>query len=221
MKAHSFLFMVVVSVAYSLIAGCTSTDVDEHPHLGGPSAETNDGNGASAATTDGILGGSGPSETSAPTRVPDSRGLAFQEAILSDGVVTFAEYERAVFAEVDCLERLGLVVRGPATWPDGPVLNISVGADPRLEYTFVYLGDLTAETDVAAQGCQYDWSWDVTLRWQEQNQPTERQAAQWFQSAIDCGLAHGVVFSNPPKEEEVVEVPLKFEDCRPWEAMGG
>lgn len=155
-----------------------------------------------------------------PTRIPDAQGLAFQEAILSDGVVTFSEYERAVFAVADCLEGIGLVVKGPATWPDAPVLNISVGTDPRLEYTWVYLAaDLTAEIDVAAQGCQFDWSEDVTQRWQEQNQPTELQAGQWIQAAIDCGLAHGVVFSNPPKEEEVLGVPQKFDDCRPWEAM--
>lgn len=217
MKAPSSSFSLGVAVTCLVMAGCTSTGVDGHPH---PEAQ---GNPSSAPATDGIPVGGGVSETSVPTRIPDARGLAFQEEILSDGEVTFAEYERAVFAVADCLEGLGLVVIGPGIWPDAPTLNISVGADPRLDYNWGYgaVGDVSAELDVAAVGCQVDWSEDVTLKWQEQNQPTELEIEQWIQAAIECGLAHGVVFSNPPKEGELVEVPLRFDDCRPWEAMVG
>jgi hypothetical protein len=50
---------------------------------------------------------------------------------------------------------------------------------------------------------------------------TYRRPLHAMLRVIDCGLAHGAVFSNPPKDEELVRVPQKYDDCRPWEAMVG
>lgn len=60
-------------------------------------------------------------------------GFEFQAEILSDGLVSYAEYEAAVFATISCLREQGLRVLGPTESSDGLLAYSYGGAETKEE----------------------------------------------------------------------------------------
>jgi hypothetical protein len=129
----------------------------------------------------------------------------FQRELLADGEVTFAEYERATLATIDCLESAGLVVEGPhpRNGVDSRFLEYSYGFDeiPRdqLEFTnqrMFALGD----------ACEREFRFDVARVWEHQHLLTPEERERQRELLIDCLQAGGVEIADNATDEDVYQV---------------
>jgi len=107
---------------------------------------------------------------------------AFQSEILSDGVVTFAEYEAAVTAEIACLELAGLEVEGPSLSSSGRTLDFAViaTADDRPEKEF------EEAVDQVIDGCHVENSSEVVQAWLRQTTLSEEEIQVAFDDLVGC-----------------------------------
>jgi hypothetical protein len=109
--------------------------------------------------------------------VPD-----FQREILEDGVVTTAEYERAVHAEIQCINDHGIKTNGPV-W---------VRHDSALMFLVVsnFIGD--PATDEVTEECSRLFSDAVEVVYVEEHTPTDfelrEEVAAYRECLIEMGL---------------------------------
>lgn len=105
-------------------------------------------------------------------------GSQFQQTILEDGKVSYAEYERAYDAAVSCMRDAGLVVVGPLSIMAGRYLTYSVrdgeGADRAM---------------VSCEEQHLDY---VGAVWSEQQLPTGEEAERVRDDYADCLRSLGV-----------------------------
>lgn len=144
------------------------------------------------------------------------QGLEFQLPILADCVVTFAEYEQAVLAEVDCVRREGFEIEGPSSYPEGGMV-VYPGGDPRLFlYTWaVNVHDDEAFDDVSAR-CDAQWSYWVKAVWSAQHAPTESEVQAWLERAWECAAEQGFPISDPPTLDDAANAVFPGSGCEPW-----
>lgn len=177
---------------------------------------------------DGALGGSEPeAERSLIERIlteplpadpgPDVGGPALEVEVFADGVVTFDEYERAVYAAIECMRAEGFVIEGPHRYPDALFVTVGPGWDPSLLFTFAArdVDDDDRWTEVSDR-CQAQWSYRIEQVWLEQNAPSEAEVQAWLDRAWTCLRERGAQLSDPPTPEEALQVTAY--GCRPWEA---
>ncbi len=188
--------MVVVAV---LVAGCRTGGV------GGT-----DGRGATSVTAAGNLP---PAEGSSPSTTPTvSTSLRqataprlpedlpeYQSGILADGEVTFAEYEQAVLATVECLRDRGVEVVGPYRESDAGRYGGSLFVIGPRDLSRFYLWDLRSptlegieEAEAANEECRreyFDW---VEIVYADSNEPTQAEWADWYRRLQTCLEANGV-----------------------------
>lgn len=152
---------------------------------------------------------------------PDVGGLALQEDIFADGMITFAEYERAVTAGIQCMRDEGFDVEGPLRYPAGYLL-IAPGFDPRDRLTL--RGINTEQADgldrfgLANERCQAQWYYAVERLWDEQIEPTEDEIRAWLERAWGCAAEGGMPLSQPPTEDEAIAAVRA--GCEPWLTNG-
>jgi hypothetical protein len=153
--------------------------------------------------TDSGIGGDG---TVVSGDVGDRLGIEmspFQAAILADGVVTSGEYEKAVFAAVECLRAKGLLVHEPR-WEDG---------DRRISYEIEssFSVNATQEEQEAIRDAVNDASFDcsseyeafVAEKWQNQEIPNEDERLQLTGGFVACLADAGIddLAANPSYED--------------------
>lgn len=113
----------------------------------------------------------------------------FQKPMLEDGVVTFAEYERATLAEIDCIKKAL-----PSVRVDGP--NPTQSDHPTLEYTLEVVGDIPAEQEAdfekSQAECHATYLSDVGAVWATQDIPSEEERKTLLASLRDCLVDAGV-----------------------------
>lgn len=150
---------------------------------------------------------------------PDVGGKALQDEVFADGIVTFAEYERAMTARVECLRAEGYDVEGPLAYPDGG-LSLAPGDDPRLSLSFQIFGDLPAAENPADDvdiRCQSQWSLAIEAVWDAQNAPSEQEVQTWLERAWRCAAERGMPLSDPPTVDEAMLSVIRPYNCTPWE----
>ncbi|MEX0783136.1 MAG: hypothetical protein WD557_10830 [Dehalococcoidia bacterium] len=110
----------------------------------------------------------------ASTPVPES-----QREALADGVVTYVEYEAAVFSTIACIEAAGLkILEQPHPDPSGKVL----------EYSFAAGMDLAeAERSSAIhRECYVEHLAAINILWSAQNTPSQEIFAEARRSLVEC-----------------------------------
>lgn len=134
----------------------------------------------------------------------------FQRELLADLQVTREEYERAVFATLDCIrDRVpGLGVEGPFLRPNGVTMSYDLvsttGNDP----------DALAEHDrlvALADSCSVEFLSNVEAVWLEQNIPTGSIRSEMRQAFIDCATGAGLTgLTNDMEYPEVLNAVAQY-----------
>jgi hypothetical protein len=119
-------------------------------------------------------------------------GSEFQQTILEDGKVSYAEYEQAYDATVSCMRDAGLVVVGP----------FAIMANRYLTYT-VRDG---AGVDSAMVGCEERYLDYVGAVWSEQQLPTGEEAERVLDDYIDCLQGLGLEVPKDASLQDVEDV---------------
>lgn len=151
---------------------------------------------------------------------PDVGGRALQELVFADGEVTFAEYERATVAAIQCMRDEGFQVEGPLRYPDGGLLIVEPGHDPRLRLSLrADVGNDPTDRFGRVNGrCRAQWSYAIEQVYLRQFAPSEEEVRAWLERAWACGRERGLPLSNPPTENEALDAV--GQGCRPWETGG-
>lgn len=211
---------MVVLVVWSVLAGCGSAvsvpstavvSTESVGLVGGIPSSTMDSSSTLAPLTfDEPL----PADPG-----PDQGGAALQQSIFEDGVVTFAEYERAFVAALACMVTAGLEVEGPLRYPDG-VLVLEPGTDPRNRLTmFITVPDDPSVDDSGiTDSCQAQWSYAVETLWLRSVGPSQVEIQAWLEAAWACGEAAGQELSSPPTDMDAFDAVDTY-GCKPWEAL--
>ncbi len=138
--------------------------------------------------------------TVAPSEAPSStlpEGLPpFQREILSDGVVTFAEYERAVFRTVQCLRELGYEVDGPELGARGLFYDYWVTVGP----------EGSAATSEAQDRCDEEYLRSVAFAWARQNELTGAELEAELERLRACLGEAGVEVAADATVEDLIEL---------------
>lgn len=114
-----------------------------------------------------------------------------QRAALDDGDLTYAEYERAVLAEVECLVAEGFAIRTPPTYDP-------IERRLRFSYTSGSGSDGRQDAVIAiADGCNLQHSAMVGAVWGLLNQPTPEEIAEAREAIMECLRASDVA-EHPP-----------------------
>lgn len=129
---------------------------------------------------------------------------AFQRAILADGKVTFAEYERAVLATVDCLKREGLQVTPPRPRDgDKRFLSYQISMEGKSGQD---VGQIRGQVDAVTQKCDAEFSKDVSRVWEFQNLLTPEQRAKQRGQVADCLRGAGLSVPADAKDRQLFEL---------------
>ena len=110
----------------------------------------------------------------ASTPVPES-----QREALGDGVVTYGEYEAAVFSTIACIEAAGLkILEQPHPDPSGKVL----------EYSFAAGMDLAEaeRSNETSRACYKEHQAAIDILWSAQNTPSQEVLAEARKSLDEC-----------------------------------
>lgn len=168
--------------------------------------------GAAHAIKTGMTsGGSGASASFDPLILSASQRASlsqaklgdFQWSLVSDGVLTFKEYGRAVFAEAQCLADRGFEVVGFAS-PGQPASR-----EPKLtqrgEYKFVSRNTkLSADASLAAQlQCRQQTDSFVQMAWEEHVAPSAEELQRARNDIGKCLRAAGISVSDAPSGDEL------------------
>ena len=133
----------------------------------------------------------------------------YQRQALADGVVTFAEYERAVLATIDCLKAGGLTVEGPTPRNNGRLLDFSFGAERKP-------GESPADADTRilqiSNKCDDEFRLDIDKVWTQQNLLTPAQRDVQRAQLIECLRDAGSDIAVDADEEEVFKAAIEDRD---------
>jgi hypothetical protein len=120
----------------------------------------------------------------------DQGGLsAYQKEILEDLTVTQAEYEGAVLAAMDCVEKeFPGATDGPTMRPDGFTLGFAIVGDsgtPEAEERF-------AAASEREDACSVEFLSSVEAVWWEQHIPAGEERTSMQQAFVDCAAEAGL-----------------------------
>ncbi len=124
----------------------------------------------------------------------------YQRPAFADGVVTFAEYERAVLATMECLKAGGLTVNGPSPRNNGRFLDFTFSAELKA-------GEATTEANArilqVSEKCDDEFRNDIERVWTQQNLLTPAQRDTQRAQLIECLRHAGAQLGLDADEEEV------------------
>jgi hypothetical protein len=131
----------------------------------------------------------------------------FQANLLSDGILTFSEYESAVFAAVHCEQDAGLqIIAYPIPGQPGrpgPELT------SRGEYQYLPVapeGSDSAQLHKAFDECERNFDGSVRQLWAEHVAPTEKDMQVARDTISQCLRDHGIKVSEHPSGNELMRV---------------
>lgn len=157
-----------------------------------------------------------PTDSEEDAEAGDVAGARFQDEALSDGEVTFDEYEAAIHAAADCVRAKGFAVTVPGE--GRAVIDPAVDPDKLLSFD-VHIEDRGVSTGDLVLTCQERWSLRVEQAWMEQLLPSDEVRERAMQAAWECGASRGQQQEPTPSIQDAYQAVLEF-DCRPWESIG-
>ena len=130
----------------------------------------------------------------------------FQREILADGVVTFAEYERAVFRTVQCIRELGYHVDGP-----------KLGARGVFYEYWVTVGPAGSEATSEAQDrCDAEYLAWVDFAWAKENELTGAELEAELERLGTCLREAGVEVPAEATVDDFIELVDGVDDEAFW-----
>ncbi len=127
----------------------------------------------------------------------------YQKPALADGQVTFAEYERAVLATVECLKGGGLTVDGPQARDGGRFLDFSFGAQ---QLPGESSGDADKRIRAISDRCDREYRLDIDRLWVQQHLLTTQQRDEQRTQLITCLRDAGAPIKGDASEQDIFEV---------------
>lgn len=137
--------------------------------------------------------------------------ISFHREVFGDGELTAAEYERGVLADAECLTEQGFEVEGPYR---GLVLGVGLDSSRILTFTATDAPGI----DDAWEACSQQWRYTIERVWNTILTPTEAERQIWLEAAWECARDRGLPLSDPPTEDEALEVSGPGQ-CQPWLAL--
>ena len=107
----------------------------------------------------------------------------YEAPLLSDGVVTFAEYEEAVLATVACLRQSGVVASDPTLDQAGRIFVYSYEVSESESET---LEDAQARADAVYSTCFTTYEDDLQNTWLRQTEPDSEERAALVAELLRC-----------------------------------
>ena len=158
-----------------------------------------------------LLNSCAGSSSDEPTVDPTSGAVSPEQSeAIADGVITQAEYEKAVFATVQCLIDAGVRIVGEPAYDEetGTRLSFEWDGGPTMEESL--------KTNELYFECKRTHSGAVESLWAAQNEPSEAELNAARKALGDCLRIAGVpgVPPNPSSEDFVpfIQHPA-FEGC--------
>lgn len=131
----------------------------------------------------------------------------FQKPMLADGVVTYAEYERAALAEIDCIKKAL-----PGVRVDGP--HATQGDHPILEYTLEVVGDVPVDEETRFEEsqakCHRTYLSDVGSVWAIEDVPSEEERKALL---VDLGACLSRAGLDLPEKTELDDISDALDDA--------
>lgn len=114
----------------------------------------------------------------------------FEKDLIGDGVLTFSEYERAVFAVVECWKEAGAILLEP------PRVNV------RGQYIFYAgaPGNLVSEVKPKVDACSEKYMGAIQFLWTEHTAPSELEWQNAMNLMAACLTEHG--FKDVPPQPD-------------------
>ena len=144
-----------------------------------------------------------PSSSSAIARAP-----AFQKAILQDGTVTFDEYQKSVFATIQCAKDHGAkILTGP-----------TLGPGKKYVYTYAMGDGASADSGQAAyMDCFNQYENLIDIAWTYETKPTQEQSNKARAALITCLQQAGLTVPGSPAPSDFLAISrahvTEFDAC--------
>lgn len=126
----------------------------------------------------------------------------FQRGMLEDYVVTYAEYERATLAAIDCLEQAGFDVNGPYPRDGNDERFLDFDYGPATTATEEAAGPDPRELSLA-DDCEQEYRGDVARVWEHQHLLTPEQREDQRPLVIECLRDNGLEIDPDSTSEGV------------------
>lgn len=183
--------VATLAAVFALFAACGGSDSGE------PTISTATATSEPAVGTDAPPGGIGQEELA--TYLENAND--FVRDIIVDGVVTPAEYERAVTRTLQCLDDEGV----PHSEPEfrGGSWTYDVGPSPD--------GELARHSEVHDQ-CDRDFLRTVATLWARQSAPSESDLIALEGEFVECLQEAGLEFSSRAESDIAMQQGLLTED---------
>ncbi len=220
-RSWATLIVAAVLVASAACGGSGDGDLPPDPQA---SLTT-----ATPDATAQITGPPGPGEGRTPPpavgrpgdfTIPESRlddilaaASEFERPLLADGVLTFAEYEQAVFAGLSCLEEKGAtIVHVVPVVFGGTVHGDFAQAKPGPRLTargqYFYIPSLPGlslpETQSIRESCAKQYHSIIDFLWAEAIAPTESERQTMTTVMGDCMRERGLEIPENPSEDDLL-----------------
>ncbi len=132
---------------------------------------------------------------------------AFQDAILADGMVTFQEYEEAIYATSDCIASAGIDIEGPfleANDVDHGVFHYHQGTrDKSRFYTWIVSSPTSEGLDAAIEvhdRCRVEYLEAVEWLYSHLNRRTVVEVEEYYRQLQMCLESNGVDVGDGSRE---------------------
>ncbi len=196
------------ALAVILVAACTGGDDSSPPVLSagdGPQVESS----SDESTMSDILAAAqdedaGPGQPEETTGTLSSDISALQEAALSDGIVTFSEYEAALLSHIECAESEGLSIFDLSydrVYGQFEYLFSSGTADPEESRNDLETHDRCYEYHVEA----------VEFAWTSRPSPGEEELAAVRPAVASCLNDYGIDVSTDFLVDEALQLTYESE----------
>ena len=133
---------------------------------------------------------------------------AFQLLILHDDIVTAAEYEQAVLANIACLEQSGLEVLGPERRQETNELEFTIRTRTAPGLSTEEEAKAVARWDEAIRYCWIEYEAFVADKWNSQSVPNPDERRVLVESLVVCIRATGAEVSNNPSFDTIGELVI-------------
>lgn len=125
----------------------------------------------------------------------------YQTEVLSDGVVTFTEYEKAFLDTIACLRDGGVRASDPIPSHDGRFLTYDIGFWPPDTPSSVI-----TEAEALNDSCVAEYLDAIALKYSYDNQPSASEQTETRLEAIECLRKEGYDISDDLTEGEIMAI---------------